>query len=173
MTRTSRILIALSFSFVFFAAVVSSLSLTRRPNRSVVQRKSDCNYEFLAPNLVGQDFNKISSDYNVVQIKKDCSEEFSAGCIISQSPRFGEKCREDTTIMAVVSEGSRFAELPDVRGRAIGEASIKISNAGFVPRAMVIPSEGEEGVVLGYYGISYKKGLKLEKSKEIILEVSG
>ena len=166
-------MIALSFSFVFFAAVVSSLSLTRKSNRSVVRKNSDCNYEFLVPNLIGQEFDKISNDYNVVKVKSDCSEEISAGCIISQSPAFGEKCNMGTTIMTVVSEGSRFSYVPDVRGKGIGEASILISDAGFIPRAMVVPREGKEGIVLGYYGLSYQKELKLEKSKEIILEVSG
>ena len=168
----SKILIALSFSFVFFAAVVSSLSLTKKSNRSVIRKSSDCNYEFLVPDVVGQNFEKIANDYNVVRYGTDCSEEIPAGCIISQSPKVGEKCNGDTTIMAVVSNGSRFAEVPDVRGKQIGEASMLIADAGFTPEAITIPSEGEEGIVMGYYGIPYKEGLKLEKSKEIILEVS-
>ncbi len=168
-----KISIALSCIFIVFAAVVSSLSLSKTPRNVKIIKQSDCNYQSLVPNIVGLDFNTVSNNYNLVKLSEEFSEEIPCGCIITQSPESGAMSKENETIMATVSKGSKFAEVPDVVGKTIGEASVILSNACFVPRAMIVPSNGEEGIVMGYYGLSYEKGIKLEKFKEIILEVSG
>ena len=166
-----KISIALSVSCIFFSFVL--FSLNKKTSYSAGTNKhSDCNYRILVPNVVGQDYTKACEEYNLVKVLEEHSGE-KEGVIIKQSPVAGSISRENEIILTTVSKGRRETEVPFVLGKTIGEASICLSESGFIPKAVTVPSTCEEGIVVNYHDISYEKGMKLPKGQEIVLEVSG
>ena len=166
-----KISIALSVSCILFAVVL--LSFNKKTSYSAGTNKNiDCNYRILVPNIVGKDYTKACEEYNLVKVLEEYSDE-KEGVIISQTPSAGSISRENETLLVTVSKGSKYAEVPCVIGKHIGEASICLSESGFIPKAKVVSSQYEEGLVINYNGISYEKGMKLPKGQEITLEVSG
>ena len=171
MNNSFKISIAISVVFMLFAIMLFSLN-RKAPCSAETNKRSDCSYKILVPNLVGQEYDKVKQEHNLINVSKEYNEEFKEGIIINQNPSSGSISKENETILVTTSKGSAFAELPFVIGKYLGEASICLSDCGFVPKAVLVPYQGEEGLVLNYRDISYEKGMKLEKGKEILLEVS-
>lgn len=54
--------------------------------------------------------------------RSEPSERYSEGTILAVNPGAGDSVREGATVTAVVSTGSKFVELPDLRGRSLADA---------------------------------------------------
>ena len=85
------------------------------------------------PNLVGSSVSeaqqKLSSLGIVLQVnRKEYSETRPEGTILELSPRPGSEVREKGFVRAVVSSGSKFVSVPDLRGLSIEEATTQLSN---------------------------------------------
>lgn len=81
---------------------------------------------FAIPNFVGKNIEearKEMREHNVTikEVRREPSDDYEAGAIISTNPTSGEMIKENFYINAIVSSGSKFVELPDFRGRDIGE----------------------------------------------------
>ena len=170
MNNSFKISIALSVSCMFFAVVLFSLNKKTSYSKGI-NKNTDCNYRILVPNLVGQEYDKVSEEYNLVKVLEYSDEK--EGTIIKQTPTPGSISRENETLLTTVSKGRRDSEVPFVIGKSIGDASVCLSESGFIPKAINVQSQCEEGIVVNYRGFSYEKGMKLPKGQEITLEVSG
>jgi serine/threonine protein kinase len=63
-------------------------------------------------------------------IRRIASETFPQDAVIDTDPEANSKVYEGDTIGAVVSAGSRFVEVPDLRGRTLDEAKLLLDSIG-------------------------------------------
>ena len=64
---------------------------------------------------------------------EESSEEYPEGQIVSQSEEKGTMVEKNTTILVVISSGPGEFDVPDVKGKAKGDAETTLRNAGLVP----------------------------------------
>ncbi len=83
--------------------------------------------ELTVPNLVGKSFTEAQSDLKEINVtlrrlKSEPSDEFPEGTVLALDPSPGATVKEGWIVDAIVSSGSRFVEVPDLRGRTVDEA---------------------------------------------------
>lgn len=88
------------------------------------------------PNLVGMSLDQAQSKVgaahlSIRQSRQVASDQIAAGTIISTDPPAGAQVFEGRQIDAVVSSGSRFVEVPDLRGMTQDKAKSVLEKAGF------------------------------------------
>lgn len=64
---------------------------------------------------------------------EESSEEYAEGQIVSQSEEKGTLVEKNTTIKVIISSGAGEFDVPDVKGKAKGDAETTLRNAGLVP----------------------------------------
>jgi serine/threonine-protein kinase len=79
------------------------------------------------PNLVGLNLNEANLRLQEMHLglkisRHEPSEHYPEGAIIDVNPAPGQDVRENAYVFVTVSSGSRFVEVPDVRGLSVGEA---------------------------------------------------
>ncbi|MBS1723514.1 MAG: PASTA domain-containing protein [Armatimonadetes bacterium] len=81
------------------------------------------------PNLVGKSQQEAAKQLRDLGLtmrmsRQMESEKFPAGTVLEQSPAPGrQKIKEQGTVQVVLSSGSRFVEVPDLRGRTVADAN--------------------------------------------------
>lgn len=83
--------------------------------------------ELTVPNLIGKSFTEAQSDLKEInvtlrRVKSEPSDEFPEGTVLALDPSPGATVKEGWIVDAIVSAGSRFVEVPDLRGRTVDEA---------------------------------------------------
>jgi len=83
--------------------------------------------EVKVPNIIGQPIseaaNILATNKLRLQVaRKQASDKYDAETIIECNPEVGETVKEDKVIFVTVSSGSRFVEVPDLRGFTLDEA---------------------------------------------------
>lgn len=83
--------------------------------------------EVKVPNIIGQPIseaaNILATNRLRLQVaRKQASDKYDAETIIECNPEVGETVKEDKVIFVTVSSGSRFVEVPDLRGFTLDEA---------------------------------------------------
>lgn len=78
------------------------------------------------PDLIGRSVDEArqelkEQDLKLREVERQASDQFAKDTIISLAPAPGEDVKQFSYIDAVVSSGSRFVELPDLRGRPLSE----------------------------------------------------
>lgn len=130
------------------------------------------------PDLIGRNFKNLqeelssgSSKYRVVLLSEEFHDTIGEGCIISQTPNYGEEMEVDSTIAVNVSKGSKKRILPDVMGKTLSEASQLVTNAKLVPTAASeFSNDFAEGTVIGYK--NHKAGDTVDYGSEVVIIVS-
>lgn len=87
------------------------------------------------PNLVGMTKSEAAARLDNMNLKlrvvrRETSEDFAEDTVVSVSPVPGRQVREHSFVDAVVSAGSRFVELPDLRGRSLEESRRLLGSLG-------------------------------------------
>lgn len=83
--------------------------------------------EIVLPNLVGQSVPEANGMLANLGLKlrisaKQASEKVAADRVLDQNPPAKDKVREGSFVNVVVSLGSRFVEVPDLRGMTVDQA---------------------------------------------------
>jgi beta-lactam-binding protein with PASTA domain len=71
-----------------------------------------------------------------------------AGTVLRQLPAPGTEVPTGSPAIVVVASGPDLGTVPDVVGRALGQATSQVSQAGFRVRVVRVPSSDEEGTVV-------------------------
>lgn len=79
------------------------------------------------PNLIGKSATEAGNELkalglNLRVVRREPSDQYGEGIILDLAPKPGEDVLEHAYVEAIVSAGSRFVEIPDLRGRTIDEA---------------------------------------------------
>lgn len=85
------------------------------------------------PDLRGESFSKAEEQLKPLKVRlrvarKEISESDPADEILDMDPTPGEKIYEGGTISVVVSAGSRFVEVPDLRGMTVDKARLLLDS---------------------------------------------
>lgn len=85
------------------------------------------------PDLRGESFSKAEEQLKPLKVRlrvarKEISETDPADEILDMDPTPGEKIYEGGTISVVVSAGSRFVEVPDLRGMTVDKAKLLLES---------------------------------------------
>lgn len=131
------------------------------------------------PNLVGQEYDALvsqadQSDYQILPAaQRQFSDTVAEGCIISQTPEYGEgkTMTKGTAIVVVISQGPSVRELPEIANLPLAEASTAVANEGFVPSKV---EEYSDTVPMGY-AIGYQNanaGDKMPYGSPVVLVIS-
>ena len=131
-----------------------------------------------APNLVGQNFDQLSSssaasgaEYQVLLSSREFSDTVPEGCIISQEPEADAPMAKGTAIVVVVSEGAAVRTLPEIAGETLPDASEVVTSAGFVPTKTEEYSDTvASGLVIGYQNV--KAGSQMAYGSSVVIVVS-
>ena len=176
MKKTLKILLAIMTCSIFVASFLLLAKKSRGADKSPVSLSDEERNvkKYIIPNLIGEDFDRISSDHNIIKIGEEYSNEYPEGRIISQSPNHGNMCNNNKLITVVVSKGADSKPLPEIRGKYLGEASSILAGEGFIPEARVVQIEGEkEGIVIGYTDEDLDAGTNVKSGQKISIDVSG
>ena len=129
------------------------------------------------PELVGRNYQNLQSElanndmYKTLLQSEELHDTIGEGCIISQTPNYGEEMYMGTTIIVIVSKGPQKRTLPNIEGKTLSEAAQIISNAKLRPvEIREYNSEVEEGRVIRYK--DYKAGDTLDYDSEVVIVVS-
>ena len=103
------------------------------------------------------------------------SVDVDEGIVFKQSVTAGETVDEGTEIVLTVSKGVQTAEVPDVGGLTLEEATEKLKEAGFEVSSVEVYNDGghAENTVKSSYGMAPKAGTTCAIGEEIILQVYG
>jgi eukaryotic-like serine/threonine-protein kinase len=87
------------------------------------------------PNLKGMTVSEARASLKSINVDlrisgREASDSQPADTILEMSPAAGEKVREGSQVSVRVSSGSRFVEVPDLRGRTVDEAKSLLSSLG-------------------------------------------
>lgn len=129
------------------------------------------------PQLVGKsvsDAEKLvttDNPYKIVVLSEEFHESVEEGCIISQTPSYGEQMYSGSVIAVNVSKGPEQRILPDISGKSLSEASLILSDAKFNPKMIRESStEFDEGIVIGYQ--NHQAGDSMDYGAEVVIIVS-
>jgi len=89
--------------------------------------------EVRVPNIVGQSAIEASEQLEQLKLKlvvKEVESDKPEGTILKMDPGPESKRKEGSPIYATVSMGSRFVEVPDIRGRSLEEAKSFLTKIG-------------------------------------------
>ncbi len=93
------------------------------------------NGEIAMPTVIGKteaEANAILRDAGLRVTKKDVTDEANeAGKVVDQDPDPGLQVKKDSQVTITVSQGAPSANVPDVRGRKIDNATSSLEGAGF------------------------------------------
>lgn len=103
------------------------------------------------------------------------SVDVDEGIVFKQSITAGETVDEGTEIVLTVSKGVQTAEVPDVGGLTLEEATEKLKKAGFEVSSVEVYNDGghAENTVKSSYGMAPKAGTTCAIGEEVILQVYG
>lgn len=87
------------------------------------------------PDVVGLTANEASIRLQQTGLtlrisRREQSETSPEGTILDLSPRPGQDAKEGSTVLAILSSGSRFVEVPDLRGRTVDDAKSLLASLG-------------------------------------------
>lgn len=103
------------------------------------------------------------------------SVDVDEGIVFKQSIDAGETVDEGTNIVLTVSKGVQTAEIPDVGGLTLEEATKQLQELGFAVSTVEIYNDGSytEDTVKSSYGIAPAAGTVCAVGEEVILQVYG
>ena len=129
------------------------------------------------PQLVGKTVNAAQNGstsenpYSVVVLSEEFHDSIEEGCIISQTPAYGEEMYIGSTIAVNVSKGPEKRALPSIIGKSLAEASLILTEAKFKPSQVgESSSKFPSGTVIRYQ--SYQAGDLVSYGSEIVIVVS-
>ncbi len=129
------------------------------------------------PNLVGLTVSEANARLQGLNLRlrvksRKSTDEYPENTIISVLPEPGRQIREHTCIDAVVSDGSRFVEAPDLRGRTVDDCRSLLSQMNLQveePVEEVRDPDLAAGLVVSQVPEPHKK---VERNSSIRLKVS-
>ena len=130
------------------------------------------------PNIVAKDRMQAAAELDKLGLrliveKKQFSEKFPAGVIVSQDPEPGHrKVKQGGIVQVVISNGGKFVEVPDLRGRSQEEAMklLETLNLGLSDDVeRVRDKDLEEGLIVSQIPEPRKK---VERESKIRIKVS-
>ncbi len=103
------------------------------------------------------------------------SVDVDEGIVFEQSIDAGETVDEGTAIVLTVSKGVQTAEVPDVGGLTLDEATEQLTELGFEVSTVEVYNDGSHTVntVKTNYGIAPEAGTVCAVGEEVILQVYG
>lgn len=114
--------------------------------------------QITVPNLVGKSYEDVkdqainNGEYQVLMISEEFSDLAPQGHIISQTPKAGDKIDKGSAVVVTVSKGLKARKLPKIEGLSLSDASVKLSEEGFIPVQIQDYSDTiKEGYVIDYY----------------------
>lgn len=129
------------------------------------------------PQLVGKKASDVQNSgssenlYSIVILSEEFHNSIPEGCIISQTPAYGEKMYEGSVIAVNISKGPQKRTLPSITGKTLSEASLILTDAKFKPTQVPVNnSDFSQGTVIGYQ--DYKAGDLVDYGSEIFILVS-
>lgn len=137
---------------------------------------------YTVPNFISAGYTQSDIENNgawnkqfKITYKAEYSVDVEEGIAFEQSVKAGEIVEEGTEIIITVSKGVQTAEIPDVGGLPLDEATKLLTDAGFkVSTVEVYNNEGhEEGTVKANGGTAPKAGTVCAIGEEVILQVYG
>lgn len=159
------------------SSVSSDVSSLQSSQQSSSSSEAPAN-QIDAPNLVGKSYEDMkkqgeaSGDYQVRKSTEEFDDTFAEGDIISQTPENGAKMAKGSIIAVVVSKGPSVRELPAIKNLSLSDASVAVTEAGFIPRKSeeAFSDEVPAGSVIGYK--RYEEGDMMEYGTIIEIVVS-
>ena len=129
-----------------------------------------------APQLIGKNLDQIQKNknlpYEIIVLSEEFHDTIAENCVISQTPSYGEEMYKNSTIAVNISKGPSKRALPDIAGKTLSEASLLLTDMGFVPIRLIQPNKNfPEGIVTGYK--YYDPGNLLDYGSEVAIFVSG
>lgn len=87
------------------------------------------------PNLVGMSMNEASqmiepSKLKLQIVRREVSEKYAEGVIMDVNPSPGRKVYENSSLSVIISTGSKFVTVPDLRGRTLDDAKMLLAQLG-------------------------------------------
>lgn len=87
------------------------------------------------PNVVGLSLNDATGRLEQTSLRlrigrREANDRQPEGSVLETFPGAGSTVREDSQIVAVVSAGSKFVDVPDLRGRTVEDAKSLLSKVG-------------------------------------------
>ena len=130
------------------------------------------------PNLVGLKVSEATQTLKAAQLgmniqKRETTDQYPEGVIIDVHPSVGQEVRENSFVFTTVSLGSRFIEVPDLRGRTVDESKALLRTLSLdleEPYQKVKAENVEIGRIVGHIPES---GKKIERFSKIKVQVSG
>lgn len=129
------------------------------------------------PQLVGKNVNDAEkyanseNPYTIVVLSEEFHDSIQEGCIISQTPSYGEQMYSGSVIAVNISKGPEKRALPNIAGKSLSEASLILTDAGFNPKKINQASkEYDEGIVIGYQ--NHQAGDNVDYGSEVVIIVS-
>ncbi|MCU0315323.1 MAG: PASTA domain-containing protein [Fimbriimonadaceae bacterium] len=131
----------------------------------------------IVPNLTGKSVSQANEDLAKMGARgriarREINERFGDGIIISTSPAAGEEFLPSSRIEYVVSMGSRFVVVPDLRGKSKEEARKLLASLGLDISDQLDyrpSSDGASDIVLSQVPAS---GRRVERSARVRLTLS-
>jgi len=130
------------------------------------------------PNIVGKNVNEAYSTLTDMHLtlrisKRQATEKYPEDTVIDTNPQVGAAVRENSHVSVVVSSGSKFVEVPDLRGLSTDEAKALLSKMGLeadtAPR-FVRDRNIEKGKIVGQVP---EARTKVERLSRVRFQVSG
>lgn len=130
------------------------------------------------PNLVGMTVNVAREAVEPAKLRilvtaRRPSEQYPADVILEVSPQPGEKVKEGSPLTVVVSSGSRFVQVPDLRGYTVDAARTLLQSLSLKldERVRTVRSTDQpEGTIVGQ---EPEAGARVEQGTELRVRVSG
>lgn len=103
------------------------------------------------------------------------SKDIDEGIVFEQSIKSGEKVDEKTEIQLTVSKGIQTAEVPNVAGLTLEEATKKLEDKGFKVATVELYNDGThtQGTVRESYASAPAAGETAAVGEEVVLQVYG
>lgn len=153
-----------------------NLSVSEEVNSVLDSNNSEETIEKIeVPQLIGKNLNKIQENQNLLYEIAVLSEEFHdsipEGSIISQTPSYGEEMYKNSIIAVNISKGPEKKALPDISGKTLSDASLTLTDLGFIPvQINQNNSKFTQGTVINYQ--DYNPGDLVSCNSEVKILVS-
>jgi beta-lactam-binding protein with PASTA domain/tRNA A-37 threonylcarbamoyl transferase component Bud32 len=124
------------------------------------------------PLLVGRTYERaleILNERGLKPARKEMFSEKPAGEVVRQSPRPGANVVEGATVTLWVSRGREMVAVPDVLDQDRASAENELRANGFQVSVETVPSDAEEGRVVGQ---NPNPGFEAPKGSTVTIEVS-
>lgn len=125
----------------------------------------------IVPNLVGMTIAQAQNQLESMGLRmrisrRDPSDKHPEGTVLDAVPAAGQSVKESATVGLIVSAGSRFVEVPDLRGRSLDEARSLLASINLELSDQieyVRDRNAEEGMVIGQIPEQRKQVERLSK----------